>query len=267
MRPIVCHPGLYGIPGGARHGDFSAGRGTPTPTISGSTATALAQRLVVIAASTALPQEAYADGPGAVSDMQYPSVQLLPNPKPLMPPGTLPGFHLVSSLIHVSSDPILNVITEQWQSDQPADVARNIYINIKLELYSRASYRKALKAAKLYYLATTEPNQTPSFGKPVPGSYSGQPIGDICWAYSYSLIPDREHWNSKCLIVIKNFNVLKIGMGNVATGVPDAAIESVALKVVAAVANRKAPGSGGDDNGDDDGQGDQNEDHGNVHPR
>lgn len=107
--------------------------------------------------------------------------ETIDNPNPLFLPEQLPGFSMQESRIERNfySNGSKDMIHEIWV--KPATDAALDPIFVKLTLYLEKNRNKAIKTASGVYLATLEPNQAPMIGKPFPGSYSGESIGDYCW--------------------------------------------------------------------------------------
>lgn len=173
----------------------------------------------------------------------------IPNPNPLLNQGLIPGFRLKeSSLAKGSKGPWLDILRESWIKD-PSSGASDLSW-IKIDLHPRQNRVQAMKCAEDCYGADTDANQTPGLGIPFPGSYSGQSIGDYCWAYVYSLLrikgePRPALNESGALVVVSDrycFSISVTGPGDSNQGFEDAFLERLAKSVVERLKTWQPPG-------------------------
>ena len=111
-------------------------------------------------------------------------------------------------------------VTESWA----ASGSRFVYI----KLYALRSGEEALKWARGVYCATTQERVLVGLQSPTLGSFSGQPIGEVCWVSGFR---PRARFNEVSnLVVVQGgdlFSVMLVG-----EQVEDAQTESLALFLV-----------------------------------
>jgi len=146
------------------------------------------------------------------------------NLNPVITPELVPGFSLQFS--DLSSE----FVSESWVKE--FDGGRNpTFINLRLHLLKNQT--ECLSRAKDLYRATAN-NQFRGVDSPTSGSYSGQSIGDYCWAYTRSMLPHpRGSINgSSVVIVVKGNNLFTLMVTCVDGGVHDSFTEGLAKAVV-----------------------------------
>jgi hypothetical protein len=147
------------------------------------------------------------------------------------------GYTLVSSTSFQFPGNPYPMIVEKWYSSSGST-------NVNFTLYRTASYANAVSLAADTYLATPSPASSASpqpVGIPTLGSYSGQPIGDLCWAYTVSLEPQSTFFDSRGLVVIQDSNLFLVNVSDRQAGVNVPFIESIAQTVVVGQAASSCP--------------------------
>ena len=145
------------------------------------------------------------------------------NPNPILTQGIVPGFKLESSVVfrNTNSQP-KDYVSETWTKGS-ATTPYFIYVT----LHPLSNQTEALAVAKADYYATTEKNQIVALGKPTPGSYSGQPIGDFCWAYT---VAAPQNGTSSSVVVINGnylFDLLITGPSGVDNSFTEATAKAI----------------------------------------
>lgn len=151
-------------------------------------------------------------------------IVIIPNTRPILSDDTMPGFGLKKSEIHRDVTDGSDIIVETWQ-------AADEDTTVDITLYPCMSSQAAFDAARENYQATTEKNQRPVIGKPVPGSFSGQVIGDVCWVYKTSFDPNPNRTeSSRSLVFIKGSILCDVLVHSRVSGrVTTALIEQMAM--------------------------------------
>jgi len=155
---------------------------------------------------------------------------LIPNRKPILTRELMPGFALNHSDIHKDKKTRDIIICEYWHSEDGT--------LIKFDLYPCKNHKDALDAAKKLFYATTDENQRPVLGKPVPGSFSGQTVGDFCWIYTSWGLPMMkiEDDPSRGLVFIKGKSLVYLRITNTRkNSVPVDFAEDIAKKIVSRI--------------------------------
>lgn len=161
-----------------------------------------------------------------------------PNPNPLLSSELVPGFTMQSSRVSKglrAGKPPEFSVSEEWARPPLAGSSKSTFIRI--QLYPTKNKQQALKAAGAVYRATNDPDQSlRSIGKPNPGSFSGAPIGDWCWAFVIGFDGPRKALNdSSSLVVVNNKDCFKIqvtGSGDSGQGVEDKQTEKLAKELI-----------------------------------
>lgn len=161
------------------------------------------------------------------------------NTNPLLSADQIPGFRMKFSTISRgtrANRPPEYSVHESWVKPAPAGSTKATFINVQLHLTKNE--KQALKAAKAIYHATNDPDQyLNAIGKPNPGSFTGERIGDFCWAYVVSITgkPHGPINDTSSLVVLKNGDVFKLqvtGAGDSGQGVEDRKTEKLAKQLV-----------------------------------
>ena len=178
-----------------------------------------------------------------------------PNPHHLLTPADVPGFELDRA----DSVPSLGIVHEFWSKPAPDGSKRAGFVNLALfPLKNRAA---ALALADELYYATPNKEQARSIGRPTPGSYSGQPVGDFCWAYTVGFkksVPGQKR--SGTLVVVQGDYLFKLQVVGGTEYVDPLFIEKTAKTVASRLKNWPRPpgfddgnhGHGNDDDRHDD---------------
>ena len=140
----------------------------------------------------------------------------VPNPHPLISPAQVPGFKMKSSTFYrglrKKHRPEYSLF-ETWTTTPPPGSKRATFLEVKL--YLAKNRAKAVKAAKAVFGAETGRNQNLKvIGRPNPGSYSGESIGDLCWAWGAN-VPGRPRQplnGSSSLVVVKDGDLLSVSL-------------------------------------------------------
>lgn len=120
-----------------------------------------------------------------------------PNSSPLLAPGDVPGYHLSK----YDSEPARGRIIEIW--DKPAPDGSNRMGEIAITVMPLKSSSAAFAMAERLFYATTDKHQRKMLAKPTPGSFSGQPVGDYCWAYTVGITKPKPPRTCGTLIVVQ----------------------------------------------------------------
>jgi|GEM_PF-2809921 len=156
------------------------------------------------------------------------------NPKPILSKELMPGFKLESSEIIQDKKTKEIIIAEYWYSTDG--------IVVRIDLYQCKSHKGALATAENIFYATMDDNQEPGGGKPKLGSWSGQTIGDVCWAYIAVRLPEEppeerlKNDPSRGLVFIKGKSLVYLLVtNNVTKSVSVDFVEDVAKKIVSRI--------------------------------
>jgi len=160
-------------------------------------------------------QDILADDEEDESDPPY-RWEEVPNPHPLISPAQVPGFKMKSSTFYrglrKKHRPEYSLF-ETWTTTPPPGSKRATFLEVKL--YLAKNRAKAVKAAKAVFGAETGRNQNLKvIGRPNPGSYSGESIGDLCWAWGAN-VPGRPRQplnGSSSLVVVKDGDLLSVSL-------------------------------------------------------
>jgi len=161
-----------------------------------------------------------------------------PNPRPFLSPEQVPGYALSVNQVNrgfYRNKPPQDSFYEHWVKPTPGSKYATF---IKITLYATKNREKALKAARVLFHATNDKKQPlNAIGKPNPGSFTGQPIGDDCWAYVVGMRtqPKGHIDTSFSLVIIKGRYLFKLqvtGPGETGAGTEDRAVEDLAKAIV-----------------------------------
>ncbi|MHC9545005.1 MAG: hypothetical protein AB9903_36280 [Vulcanimicrobiota bacterium] len=157
-------------------------------------------------------------------------IKVTRNSKPILSKELMPGFKLESSEIHQDKKTKEIIIAEYWYSTDGTVV--------RIDLYQCKSHKGALATAENIFYATMDDNQEPGGGKPKLGSWSGQTIGDVCWAYIAVGLPEERLKNdlSRGLVFIKGKSLVYLLVtNNVTKSVSVNLAEDIAKKIVSRI--------------------------------
>jgi len=171
-------------------------------------------------------------------DRQY-RWERVPNPHPLISPDQVPGFTMDYSTfnrgLRKKHRPEYSLF-EQWTTPTLPNTKRATFLNVKL--YLTKNRAQAVKAAKAVFGAETGRNQNLKvIGRPNPGSYSGESIGDVCWAWGAN-VPGRPRQSlnrSSSLVVVKDGDLLSVRLSGpleLGGGVEDRQTEALARALI-----------------------------------
>lgn len=167
------------------------------------------------------------------------------NPIPLLAPEQIPSFQLKEARLEWLQDRPSRYIDERWTKKPPpssGSVGLN-FVVIRIDL--EQSHEAAIQSARQHFHAKIEDDQTPAIGKPLPGSYSGQLIGDYCWVTTDKAGKSRAFCNPSASVIVvtgsASFQISVSGPGDTGEGHPDSLVESLAQAVVARLRTWKLP--------------------------
>ena len=150
----------------------------------------------------------------------------LPNPQAVLNSTVVPTDFVMKESSYTNLDGTKGLlVTERWVAKPLPGFTQSRFINVKL--YALKNRTEALQWAKGVHGASTERNQIKALGKADPGSYSGQTIGENCWAYG---LPRPPVSNTSTLVVVQGrdmFSVQQVG-----ERVEDSLTERIALFLV-----------------------------------
>lgn len=131
-------------------------------------------------------------------------------------------------------------IDEKWHSLDFVDPAKKHYLLVSIHVHICKNHQEAIEGAQAVYLARmdADPSRDLPPDMPILGSYTGRPIGDICWHYRPSEATESD-WFSDSLILVQGSYLANVRMTNAASPVTQGQIEEMALKVAGALATRK----------------------------
>lgn len=157
-----------------------------------------------------------------------------PNSSPILTANLLPGFTLREAEVTRGKGPWRDTIWEMWTKPSPT---ANRPTFIKVSLYPKASRSQALKKAQKAFRVPMDSDQQPAFQRPTWGSFSGQSVGDYCWAYTVAITREVHgpiNDSSTLIVVFKGylFRVQLCGPGDSGLGVDDAFNEQIAKAIV-----------------------------------
>jgi hypothetical protein len=151
---------------------------------------------------------------------------ITPNTNPVLTSELLPGFTMLTSQIHRDNTNGEEVVEEHWCNHPIGEST------MKINLYHFKSHKEALQFAEKVFRAKTVKDQKILVGKPFLGSFSGKPIGDICWSYRFPPPEPSRSNDSRALLFIEDCNLVYLHIGDIAKEVPISLAEEVALKIV-----------------------------------
>lgn len=158
------------------------------------------------------------------------------NPFPLLSPEQIPGFQLKEARLEWLLDGPSRYLDESWTKKALPNYDSVGHNFVVLRVVLEQSHEAAIQGARQAFHAKIEDDQTPAIGKPIPGSYSGQSIGDYCWVNTGKEGKSRAFFNLSASVVVvtgnASFQIRVSGPGDTGEGHPDSLVESLAQAIV-----------------------------------
>jgi len=137
--------------------------------------------VVLVAYGTALARK-----PDATEMSNSDKVVEINNPNPVLAGDLVAGFKMTASyILRDSSDgQSEDMVCEKWHKESSLGPTHGTFI--KITVYLARSQAEAFEVARAVYGARKQEPKLKTIDTPRIGSYSGQTIGDFCWAYRWS---------------------------------------------------------------------------------
>ena len=158
-----------------------------------------------------------------------------PSPIKFLSVADVPGYTLIESLNQRFEGHDSPTWIENWSKPGKPGESSN---RIRILVYPLKTRSESFETAEEIFRTTRDKNQPRLHGRPNPGSYTGRSIGDFVWAYNTEVVLNRQSWG---LLVVQGAYLFRL-QANDDSGLRDADVESLALKVAAKLKASKRPG-------------------------